>query len=85
MDGKPDAAGSCVGGPVGGSDWEGCRVLFFGWDDKQVSWLSVVTKDCMALIVRVGVLTLAEFPIWSLYHYGYLTIPSIQLAHSSPL
>jgi hypothetical protein len=36
-------------------------VLSFGWDVKQVSWLSEVTKDPMALIVRVGMLTLVSW------------------------
>ena len=53
MDGRPDAAGSGVGGPVGGTlssdlkksqcpravigDTAMCRVQSFGWDVKQVS------------------------------------------------
>ena len=48
LDGKPDVAGSGVGGPVGGSLSSGlkkypnalCRVLSFRWDVK----LSVVPK-----------------------------------------
>ena len=37
MDGRPDAAGSCVAGPgnvIGNIAL--CRVLSFGWDVKQV-------------------------------------------------
>ena len=41
LDGRPDAAGSGVGGPVGGTlpsgligDTALCRVLSFGWDVK---------------------------------------------------
>ena len=51
LDGRPDAAGSGVGGPVGGTLSSGpknipravigdialCRVLSFGWDVKQMS------------------------------------------------
>ena len=52
MDGRPDAAGSGVGGPVGGTLSSGlkqkdsravigdvalCRVPSFGWDVKRVS------------------------------------------------
>jgi hypothetical protein len=51
LDGRPDAAGSGVGGPVGGtlssglknipmpqgSDTGLCRMPFFGWDIKRVS------------------------------------------------
>ena len=37
-----------------------CRGLSFRWDDTLVSWLSVVTKDPLTLIVRGGVLTLAS-------------------------
>ncbi|CDQ82847.1 unnamed protein product, partial [Oncorhynchus mykiss] len=73
LDGRPDAAGSGVGGPVGGTLSSGlkisqcpravigdtalCRVSSFGWDVKRVSCLSEVIKDPVALIVRVGVLT----------------------------
>ena len=35
-----------------------CRVLSFGW---VVKWVSVVTKDPMAHIIRVGVLTLVSW------------------------
>ena len=95
--GRPDAAGSGVGGPVGGTLSSGlkkkisqrpraapalCRVPFFGWDVKRVSWLSEVIKDPMALIVRVGVSTPVS---WPSNHHGHLIIPSLQLAHSSPL
>jgi hypothetical protein len=50
LDGRPDSAGSGVGGPVGGTLFSGlkkyipmpqdaalCRVLSFGWDIKWVS------------------------------------------------
>jgi hypothetical protein len=61
-------------------------VLSFRWQFKQGSWLSVVTKDPMALIVRgVNPGVLAILPIWPSYHHGHLIIPSFQLAHSSPL
>jgi hypothetical protein len=52
-------------------------VLFFRWDVKHVSLLSVVPKDPIALIVRVGVLTLvsALIPSWPPKHLQ-LTIGS---------
>jgi hypothetical protein len=62
-----------------------CRVLPFGWDFWWVSWISVVSKDPVALIVRVGVLTLVCWLDSQSDQYGHLIIPSFQLAHSSPL
>ena len=58
-----------------------CRVLSFRLDIK---WFpdSVVTKDPMALIVRVRVLTPVS---WLNSKSGHLIIPSFQFAHSSPL
>ena len=77
LDGRPDAAGSSVGGPVRGTLSSGlkknicpramigdtalCGVLSFRWDVKWESWLFEVIKDPMALIVRVGVLTLVSW------------------------
>jgi hypothetical protein len=71
LDGRPYAAG--VVGPVRGTflwskktsqcpravigDIALCTVPSFWWDVKRVFWPSVVTKDPIALIVRVGVLT----------------------------
>ena len=96
LDGRPDAAGCGVGGPVGGTLSISqcaravialCRVLSFGWDVKRVSWLSEVIKRSHGTYrksrgVNPGVL--AKFPIWPSNHYGHLIIPSLQLAHSSP-
>jgi hypothetical protein len=102
LGGRPDATGSDVGGPVGGtlsshqqkiyniiSQFPGdvigditlCRVLSFRWDVKRVSCISVVIKDPMALIVRVGVLTLVSW----LNSLSHLIIPRLQLAHLSTI
>jgi hypothetical protein len=101
LDGRPDAAGSGVGGPVGGTLSSGlkkisqcpravigdtaalCSVLSFGWDVKRVSWLFEVIKVPMALIVRVGVLSLVSWlsevikdPMALIVRVGVLTLVS---------
>jgi hypothetical protein len=65
-----------------------CRVLCFRSDVKQVSRLSVVTKDPMALIVRVGVLKLVSWLISNLAfipsqssNHPQFTIGSFLLSH----
>ena len=92
LNGRPAAAGSGVGVPAGGTlpfwskaipmppDSEGeialCSVMSFRWDVKQVSRLSEVIKNDMALIVRVDVLNTVSwlnskpdpFPSWPPIH-----------------